>query len=154
MSGSIPTTNVVDLAAIRPARARGQEPAQEPAREPDEAFVRSDADGFSLYLFVAEYSADAIGCELELWAHDADHAKRQIAAMQASLKPPVQAISRDERQPTLERRLAECLRDCVDTPLMVVTEPGSGGRMLELGLGAFAPELNRKAAELLEEAGL
>ncbi len=146
-------SNVVDLTTVRPARAAAEERAREAAQEPDEAFVRSDADGFNLYLFVAEYSDDGIDCEMELWARDADHANRQIAAMRASLTPPVQAVSREERRPTLERRLAECLRDCVDGTLMTVRDT-LNDREVELRLGSFDQGLSERAAELLEEAGL
>lgn len=57
--------------------------------------------------------------------------------------------------PTLERRLAECLAACVDTPLLTGRdEPGGFTSPLDLRLGFFRPELSERAAELLEEAGL
>lgn len=57
--------------------------------------------------------------------------------------------------PTLERRLAECLVACVDTPLLSGRdEPGGFASPLDLRLGFFRPDLPERAAELLEEAGL
>lgn len=138
-------TNVVDFATSRPAPARD--------REPDEAFSRLDQDGFTLFLFAAEYRVDGVEHELELWAYDAGHAARQIAALQGSLKLPVQVISRDDREPPLERRLAECLRDCVDTTLATVRDTVND-RQVELRLGSFDKGLSDRAGELLEEAGL
>ncbi|CAK7257522.1 MULTISPECIES: hypothetical protein [unclassified Shinella] len=56
---------------------------------------------------------------------------------------------------TLERRLAECLAACVDTPLVTGRdEPGGYSSPLDLRLGFFRPDLSERAAELLEEAGL
>jgi len=56
--------------------------------------------------------------------------------------------------PTLEARLAECLADCIDTPLLTGRdEMGGFSSPLEIRLGFFKPDLSNRAAELLEEAG-
>lgn len=55
--------------------------------------------------------------------------------------------------PTLEARLAECLADCIDTPLMVMADVERGGGQIEIRLGNCLPELSERAAGLLEEAG-
>ncbi|MGB3834453.1 MAG: hypothetical protein WA975_21615 [Mesorhizobium sp.] len=56
--------------------------------------------------------------------------------------------------PTLEARLAECLADCIDTPLLTGRdEVGGFSSPLEIRIGFFRPELSERAAELLEEAG-
>ena len=55
-------------------------------------------------------------------------------------------------EPPLEERLADCLADILDTPLMT----GRGiGDLAEtgIGLGFFRPEIAERAADLLEEAG-
>lgn len=55
---------------------------------------------------------------------------------------------------TLESRLADCLADCIDTPLLTGRdEVGGYASPLEIRLGFFRPELSERAAELLEEAG-
>ncbi len=55
----------------------------------------------------------------------------------------------------LERRLAECLADVIDTPLLTGwDEVGGFSSPLDIRLGFFKPELSERAAELLEEAGL
>ncbi len=57
-------------------------------------------------------------------------------------------------RPTLEARLAECLADCIDTPLLTGRdEVGGFSSPLEIRIGFFRPELSERAAELLEEAG-
>ena len=59
-----------------------------------------------------------------------------------------------ETGPTLEARLAECLADCIDTPLLTGRdEVGGFSSPLEIRIGFFRPELSERAAELLEEAG-
>ncbi|NDW04049.1 hypothetical protein [Jiella pacifica] len=56
---------------------------------------------------------------------------------------------------TLERRLALCLAEIVDQPLLTGRdEPGGFSSPLEIRLGFFKPELSERAAELLEEVGL
>lgn len=56
---------------------------------------------------------------------------------------------------TLERRLAECLADCIDAALISGRdEVGNFSSPLELRLGFFQPELSERAAILLEEAGV
>lgn len=55
----------------------------------------------------------------------------------------------------LERRLARCLAECIDTPLLTgKDEPGAFKTPLDLRLGFFRPELSERAADLLEEAGV
>ena len=55
----------------------------------------------------------------------------------------------------LERRLALCLAEIVDQPLLTGQDaPGGFSSPLEIRLGFFKPELANRAAELLEEAGL
>lgn len=55
---------------------------------------------------------------------------------------------------TLESRLADCLADIVDTPLLEGRdEVGNHSSPLHIRLGFFKPELSNRAAELLEEAG-
>lgn len=55
----------------------------------------------------------------------------------------------------LERRLAECLAEIIDTPLFSGRDDVGGySSPLEIRLGFFKPELSERAAELLEEAGL
>lgn len=55
---------------------------------------------------------------------------------------------------TLESRLADCLADIVDAPLLTGRdELGGFTSPLEVRLGFFKPELSERAAELLEEAG-
>lgn len=57
--------------------------------------------------------------------------------------------------PTLERRLAECLAEIIDTPLLTGRDEGGGfSSPLKIRVGFFRPELSERAAELLEEAGL
>jgi|GEM_PF-2584211 len=58
----------------------------------------------------------------------------------------------DERLATLPERLAACLAEAVDTPLLVLKEP-DGHSDLELRLAHFRPDIANRAAELLEEAG-
>lgn len=53
---------------------------------------------------------------------------------------------------TLEKRLAECLADCVDVPLLTLKDTMLS-TPLQVYLGSFRPELGERAAELLEEAG-
>lgn len=56
---------------------------------------------------------------------------------------------------TLERRLAQCLADCIDTPLLKVGDlDRSADEVVELRLGSFDRALSERAATLLEEAGL
>ena len=63
------------------------------------------------------------------------------------------ALGQDiEVLPTLEERLADCLADCVDTPLLTVHDPDINAP-LDLRLNSFKRELAERAAELLEEAG-
>lgn len=55
---------------------------------------------------------------------------------------------------TLESRLADCLADIVDTPILTGRdEVGGHTSPLDIRLGFFRPELSERAAELLEEAG-
>ena len=55
---------------------------------------------------------------------------------------------------TLESRLADCLADIVDTPILTGRdEVGSRSSPLDIRLGFFRPDLSERAAELLEEAG-
>ena len=55
----------------------------------------------------------------------------------------------------LEKRLATCLADVVDTALLSLKDEVGGFRSpLEIRLGHFRPEVAEHAAELLEEAGL
>lgn len=57
-------------------------------------------------------------------------------------------------QPTLEERLAACLADILDTPIMSgKDEVGSYSSPLDIRLGFFRPDAANRAAELLEEAG-
>ncbi len=56
--------------------------------------------------------------------------------------------------PTLESRLADCLADIVDTPILSgKDECGGFSSPLDIRLGFFHPDLSERAAELLEEAG-
>lgn len=56
---------------------------------------------------------------------------------------------------TLERRLADCLADCIDAVLLTARDlGGSPEAKIELRIGSFNRELSERAAELLEEAGL
>jgi hypothetical protein len=59
-----------------------------------------------------------------------------------------------ERVPpgTLEERLADCLAEAIDTPLLTLRDP-VGNYPMELRLGSFNREVSERAAELLEEAG-
>lgn len=55
---------------------------------------------------------------------------------------------------TLESRLADCLADIVDAPILTGRdEVGGHTSPLDIRLGFFRPELSERAAELLEEAG-
>ena len=55
---------------------------------------------------------------------------------------------------TLESRLADCLADIVDTPILTGRDECGGFKSpLEIRIGFFKPELSERAAELLEEAG-
>lgn len=55
---------------------------------------------------------------------------------------------------TLESRLADCLADIVDTPILTgKDECGGFSSPQDIRLGFFHPELSERAAELLEEAG-
>lgn len=55
---------------------------------------------------------------------------------------------------TLESRLADCLADIVDTPILTGKDECRGfSSPLDIRLGFFHPELSERAAELLEEAG-
>lgn len=57
---------------------------------------------------------------------------------------------------TLEARLAECLADIIDTPLLndfLRNGEGLSDQLLDLRVGSFLPHLSERAAELLEEAG-
>lgn len=54
----------------------------------------------------------------------------------------------------LERRLADCLADIIDTPLMTGPDRDGGKLQVDLHLNFFRPDLSERAAELLEEAGL
>ncbi|MBP0439464.1 hypothetical protein [Tianweitania sediminis] len=53
---------------------------------------------------------------------------------------------------TLESRLADCLAECIDQPLL---EGGSAefSSPIQIRLGFFRPEISERAAALLEEAG-
>jgi hypothetical protein len=56
--------------------------------------------------------------------------------------------------PTLEERLADCLADIVDTPILTGRDECWAFRSpLEIRLGFFRPDAANRAAELLEEAG-
>lgn len=54
---------------------------------------------------------------------------------------------------TLEARLAECLADCIDMPLMQMFDPDGGERMVEVRMSSLNRALAERAATLLEEAG-
>ena len=55
----------------------------------------------------------------------------------------------------LELRLARCLAETIDTPLLSGRdEVGGFSSPLEIRLGFFKPEISERAASLLEEAGL
>ena len=55
----------------------------------------------------------------------------------------------------LEERLAKCLAELVDTPILSgKDECGGYSSPLDIRLGFFNPELANRAAELLEEAGV
>ena len=55
----------------------------------------------------------------------------------------------------LEHRLAKCLAECIDTPLLTgKDEPGGFKTPLDIRLGFFRPDLSERAADLLEEAGV
>jgi hypothetical protein len=57
--------------------------------------------------------------------------------------------------PPLERRLAECLADIIDTAIFTGSgESGGYSSPLEIRLGFFRPDASERAAQLLEEAGL
>lgn len=54
----------------------------------------------------------------------------------------------------LEKRLLDCLKSIVDTPILTVRDVmGNHQSPLDLYLGSFLPDQANKAAELLEEAG-
>ncbi|MBN9078227.1 MAG: hypothetical protein BGN87_06415 [Rhizobiales bacterium 65-79] len=54
----------------------------------------------------------------------------------------------------LPGRLATCLADCIDTPLLKLGDiEGAAGRQIDIRLGAFNRDLADRAAGLLEEAG-
>jgi len=54
----------------------------------------------------------------------------------------------------LEKRLADCLAECIDTALFSGRdECGGFSSPLDIRLGFFQPEIANRAAELLEEAG-
>jgi len=55
--------------------------------------------------------------------------------------------------PTLEARLADCLADCIDAPLMQLFDPDGGDRMVEVRMSSLNRALADRAATLLEEAG-
>lgn len=54
----------------------------------------------------------------------------------------------------LERRLAACLSECIDTPLMTGSLGGDARIPIQIRLGFFRPDIADRAAELLEEAGV
>lgn len=55
----------------------------------------------------------------------------------------------------LEERLAECLAELVDTPILSgKDECGGFSSPLDIRLGFFNPDMANRAAELLEEAGI
>lgn len=55
---------------------------------------------------------------------------------------------------TLESRLADCLADIVDAPLLTGRDECGGFiSPLDIRVGFFRPDLSERAAELLEEAG-
>ncbi|MBW8638968.1 hypothetical protein K1W69_17360 [Hoeflea sp. WL0058] len=55
----------------------------------------------------------------------------------------------------LERRLAKCLADCVDNPLLRLNgSVGMEPEGIDVLFGHFQPELSERAAALLEEAGV
>lgn len=54
----------------------------------------------------------------------------------------------------LEKRLAKCLAEIIDTPVLTGRdELGGFTSPLDIRLGFFLPKLSERAAELLEEAG-
>lgn len=65
----------------------------------------------------------------------------------AQPKPEVEATA------SLEDRLADCLADAIDTPLLELGDPECGRRKVQLRLGSFNSHIANRAAELLEEAG-
>jgi len=134
-------SNVVDLEAARGA-----------AEQPDPEFVRQDDAGRPLYLFHADYRLDGRVLTLEIWARDFDAAEREVIALRESLTL-VGQFYHGEEPLGLERRLSECLRDCVDTTLLTVRDT-LNDRDVELRLGSFDKGLSERAAELLVEAGL
>lgn len=55
---------------------------------------------------------------------------------------------------TLESRLATCLAECIDAPILSGRdECGGFASPLEIRLGFFQPDIANRAAALLEEAG-
>lgn len=54
----------------------------------------------------------------------------------------------------LERRLAACLSECIDAPLMTGSLGGDARIPSQICLGFFRPDIADRAAELLEEAGV
>lgn len=134
-------STVVDLETFRAA-----------ADQPDPEFVSQDAAGRPLYLFHADCRLGGRLLTLEFWAGDFDAAEREVAAARDSLTL-VGQILHGEEPLGLERRLAECLRDCVDTTLMTARDT-LADRDVELRLGSFNRAVSERAAELLEEVGL
>lgn len=55
---------------------------------------------------------------------------------------------------TLESRLAACLSECIDSPLLNGFLGGDGRIPTEVRLGFFRPDIGERAAELLEEFGI
>lgn len=54
---------------------------------------------------------------------------------------------------TLEKRLADCLAACIDTPLLQLFDPDGRAQMVEVRMSSLNRQIANRAAGLLEEAG-
>lgn len=69
-------------------------------------------------------------------------------------KPEVGAEQPSETAP-LQDRLAACLAEVIDKPVLTLRDHGSvADRPLEIFFGSFRPDVSEQACHLLEEAGL
>lgn len=73
----------------------------------------------------------------------------------ATLAKPEADAGEDGETAPLQDRLAACLADIVDNPVLTLRDcDAAGDRQLEIRLGSFRPDISERACQLLEEAGL
>jgi|GEM_PF-1330948 len=71
----------------------------------------------------------------------------------ANLPTVVSLLRLMENPDTLTSRLAHCLAECIDQPLLMVGDPEGNEHEIGLRLSSFKPDLANRAAGLLEEVG-